>query len=444
MAGRSASTSDRPPGPRGSRLSGNLADYDADRLGFLTRVQQEYGDVVRFGPHTTIVFDSADVAEVLGGSTSFTIQQNFLQKKLTPLEADTLLPLRRAMNPGLRPHAVADIGPVVVRHLGPRLLALPGSDSQWLEPVALFEDVVSATVAEVVLGPDGPRVAPQVRDLLDELATVIGNPWAPPSWARTPTRRRIDRKHLGLRRTVMTLLEARGGTGTDLASGMATRARAHGLPPERVADTLIGALLAAQRVPAAAAAWTFLLLADHPSHQTEVRDALDAPDPDLATALARRVVLESLRLFPPTWMVARTTATPVKVGGYEISAGHHVMVSPYVMHRDERWFDDAAAFRPERWRGRRPAPAAYLPYGTGVHACPGRHLATGVLTELVTSVLRSHVVTRRPGEVVADPRTTLLPRGLALGLRPVGAGLGAEALPHGLAGHLERVADLTP
>ncbi len=62
-----------------------------------------------------------------------------------------------------------------------------------------------------------------------------------------------------------------------------------------------------------------------------------------------KVVKEVMRLYPPAWAVARTVAKECEVAGYLLPLGANVVVSPWVMHRDERFFPDPLKFDPDRW-----------------------------------------------------------------------------------------------
>src|SRR4029079_13254163 len=88
---------------------------------------------------------------------------------------------------------------------------------------------------------------------------------------------------------------------------------------------------------------------------------------DLAKrAVTEEVVLESMRLYPPAWGIAREALEPVEIGGYAFPKGADVLMSPGAVHRDARIFDDPPAFKPERWQGdlqRRLPRFAYFPFG---------------------------------------------------------------------------------
>jgi cytochrome P450 len=88
--------------------------------------------------------------------------------------------------------------------------------------------------------------------------------------------------------------------------------------------------------------------------------------------------MESLRLYPPAYAIGREAVRTVEIGGWQIPAGTTVFIIPWVMHRDARWFDEPAAFRPERWEdglADRLPRFAYLPFGGGPRICIGNRFA---------------------------------------------------------------------
>ena len=80
------------------------------------------------------------------------------------------------------------------------------------------------------------------------------------------------------------------------------------------------------------------------------------------------VVRESMRLYPPAWAIGRRAQRDHVADGVRITPGSVVVVSPWLLHHDERWWPDSGAFRPERWlEGDEARPRhAYIPFGGGV------------------------------------------------------------------------------
>ena len=278
-----------------------------------------------------------------------------------------------------------------------------------VDPVPFLERVTSRAVAAYYFGAEGDALPEPLGRLLDALALVIGNPFALPPNPWSPVRRRIGRRHGEVLELTLPLLRRRASAPSayDDFAGELVAARSAPTSLERLAHLVVGSMLAAHRVPAAAAGWMLMLVADHP--ETRARLAGDA-----AYSFAMAVVLETLRLYPATWLISRTALVDVELAGWRFPTGHHFLVSPYVVHRDEREFPDAETFRPERWLGPGRPSGTFLAFGHGRHACPGNNLAVMTLVTLLQTVTAGWRFARGPGSVRPDPRTTLLPQGLTM------------------------------
>ena len=146
-------------------------------------------------------------------------------------------------------------------------------------------------------------------------------------------------------------------------------------------------LIAGHTTTASALAWTWYTLSEHPEARGQIeqesRDVLAgrAPGADDLSRLGytRRVIEEVLRLYPPTWLTARTPMEDDELGGYRIPAGALILLSPYVTHRHPGVWEAPEHFDPDRF-GPEPSadrpPFAHFPFGGGPRHCIGRALAT--------------------------------------------------------------------
>lgn len=209
----------------------------------------------------------------------------------------------------------------------------------------LRRPVARATTAASLpslVGADRDAVGDAVLDWIDALGPVIAARRPPGRWSRV--RRR----------------EARARTAVEDLLG-----RLDGV--ERPAETATF-LAAGIQVPIAAGAFLLAHLAEHPTGLVEPVDA----------------VWETLRLTPPTWITARITSCDTALAGTLLPSGSVVMVSPLLLGRLEELVPGAHhdQFSPERWRDPTRRPGAWLPFGAGPHACPGRNLGVALLVEL--------------------------------------------------------------
>jgi cytochrome P450 len=214
----------------------------------------------------------------------------------------------------------------------------------------------------------------------------------------------------------------RGDDGTVLAMLLAARNEDGSPMPDRlVRDEVLTLMLAGHETTANALAWTWLLLDRNPAAAAALHAELDAAPADAEPAdlpYTRAVVAESMRLYPPAWVVGRRMTTDVQLDGWSVPAGSLVLASQWIVHRDPRWWPSALAFRPERWLGPEPHPrGAYFPFGMGRRVCIGESFAWSEAVLALAALARDWSPALVPGHPVAlRPAVTLRPR---YGLRMV-------------------------
>jgi cytochrome P450 len=151
-------------------------------------------------------------------------------------------------------------------------------------------------------------------------------------------------------------------------------------------DEAMTIFLAGHETSANAMAWSWYLLSQHPEAEArfheEVDTVLDGRRPGINDVsnlpYAGQIFAEALRLYPPVWAIGRQAIQPCQIGESAIKRGTVVIVSPYVTHRDPRWFPNPEAFDPDRWnpeaRAARPR-FSYFPFSAGSRACLGEGFA---------------------------------------------------------------------
>ncbi|NNC23237.1 cytochrome P450 [Salinisphaera sp. USBA-960] len=199
-----------------------------------------------------------------------------------------------------------------------------------------------------------------------------------------------------------------------------------GVMTEREAiDEVMTLIVAGHETTASALSFAWHLLATHPDATARAQAAADTVDEHRlrATGGGERgqldwidhVVAETLRLYPPGWLLSRRALADVDAGGYRISAGEQVYVSPYVLHRDASIWPRPTAFEPSRFERAldRAKRFAYIPFAAGARRCIGEQLARiEMRTHLVTMLRRF-----TPCAAGDDPPAV----DAAINLRPAGA-----------------------
>jgi cytochrome P450 len=151
---------------------------------------------------------------------------------------------------------------------------------------------------------------------------------------------------------------------------------------EQLGDEVATMILAGHETTATALFWSLYLLALDPATQEQVaaeaRDAIASGGLDLDRLKFTRAVLdETMRLYPPAFLIARAAAGPDVVAGRAVRKNDVILISPWLLHRHEKLWQDPSAFIPSRFMAPSPPPDrfAYLPFGVGPRICIGAHFA---------------------------------------------------------------------
>lgn len=161
---------------------------------------------------------------------------------------------------------------------------------------------------------------------------------------------------------------------------------------EQLGDQVATMILAGHETTATALFWSLYLLALDPSTQEQVAREVRATavsggfEPE-QLKFTRAVIDETMRLYPPAFLIARAAAGPDTVAGMPLKARDVVLIAPWLLHRHEKLWRDPNAFIPSRFMPPAPAPDrfAYLPFGVGPRICVGAHFA---LTEATLALAR--------------------------------------------------------
>jgi cytochrome P450 len=191
-------------------------------------------------------------------------------------------------------------------------------------------------------------------------------------------------------------------------------------------DEAMTIFLAGHETTANALSWTWVLLARHPEIAAqlgeEARRVLgDRPATyeDLEKLVfTRQVISESLRLYPPAWVLGRTTLDDYEIEHqnqqFVIPQGSLVLMSQWVMHRDARFWDVPETFDPSRWNEEKASATrpkfAYFPFSAGTRGCIGEGFAWMEAILLLAGLAahwRAHLVDDKP--IAKEPRITLRP-----------------------------------
>jgi cytochrome P450 len=416
--------------------------FSRDLLGALTHMTRTYGGLVRTRLPLHIYFagDPAIIEEILVRKAD-----SFRKDRVTRLlgrvvgngllvnEGDSWRHQRRLIQPAFHHQQLQSYPAMMVA-------ATERSAATWAAGQLrdVHQDMMEVTldiVAQALFGADvsgqAGRIGHALFDLMEEFGKLMGLSarFALPAWVPTPANRRLRRAVRDVDDVIHGIIAERrastAGDRHDLLSLLIQTRDEDGQPMSdtQVRDEAVMLFLAGHETTALTLTYALYLLAAHPEKQALLKTELDRVLGDRVPALGdleglvytENVVLESMRLYPPAWAMGREALAPVEIAGFSFPKGAEFVISPWVMHRDPRFFNAPETFQPERWENdlaRRLPKFAYLPFGGGPRICIGNRFAMMEAKLALATIARRFRFELDP-ETKVDlfPSVTLRPRG---------------------------------
>jgi cytochrome P450 len=442
-----AATRGAPPGPAGYPIVGVFPMARRDPLGFFTDCVRRHGDLVamRLGPHHVYLLRHPDhVKHVLQDNarayakapTASRVRSLF-GESLTMVDGDRWRERRRHVQPAFQPGLHARFASVVARAVA-ELLERWRPLAERGEPTELTGEMRRLTQTIIIRACFGEVSAGELQTLcqaLDAAVTRVDRRlWSPLGWLDVPSpasaryRRALGEVDAFISRLTAEARRSGPPPGTMLAALLdATEP----LTTPELHDELKAFLFAGHTTTASALAWVWHVLSEHPEARELIEEeclaVLGGRNPGMEDLPSlrdtRRVIEEVLRLYPPTWLTARSPVEDDSLGGYVIPAGALVLLSPYLTHRHPAIWDDPERFDPDRFILARAAmrPAfAYFPFGGGPRRCIGSAFATTEMQMIVATVAQRYRLSLLPGAPVFPTAGLTLRPGSALPARILG------------------------
>jgi cytochrome P450 family 135 len=389
---RLADSTALPPGSKAPAFLQGLR-YMRDPLGFLSGLQQRYGDIytVRFPFFGRIVYVASPelVKEVFTGSPAVfhagEANATVLEPALGPSSVLTLddephMQQRKLLLPPFHGERIERYGELIREVTRREMASWPVGETFALRPST--QRITLSVILRAVFGiEDEERIdrATRLIDTFSDRVTVItkfpnlrrdlgpGSPWRRFLRARAELDAFLY-EEIALRRT-----EAASEERDDVLSLLLAARHDDGSPmgDEELRDELLTVVGAGHETTATALAWAMERLLRTPAVLGRLRDSIAAGEDDYLDA----TVKETLRVRPVINDVARKLTAPATVGGYELPAGSFVLPAIAALHFREDIFPAPHEFRPERYLEARADNYAWIPFGGGVRRCVGAAFA---------------------------------------------------------------------
>ncbi|OLF10322.1 cytochrome P450 [Actinophytocola xanthii] len=443
--GRAASGEPRvPPGPPRSATLTLLRQLAGDRLTLMSTAARTYGDAVKvsIGPKTLYFFNHPDTAKYVLADNAGNYEKGIGYQEAKRALGDGLLTSagelwrkqRRTIQPVFQSKRITGLADVVATEaqalLGRLRAHAGGPPVDVLGEVTGFTlGVLGHTLLDADLGAFD-SIGHSFEAVQDQAMFEMESMGMVPLWLPLPKQRRFRRARRDLQRIVDTLVADRLANPRPDGDDVLTRLihstsleRDPRVGARRMRDELTTLLLAGHETTASTLGWALHLVDDHPEVAQRLHEEAVAVLGDRLPTFAdlarlrytAMVINESMRLFPPVWILTRRALGEDVVGGYRVPAGADVMVCPYTMHRHPSFWTEPDRFDPDRFDPDRPNDRpryAFIPFGAGPRFCVGNHLGLMEATFVLAMLARELRLTKVPGhEVVAEPMLSLRLRG---------------------------------
>ena len=431
-----------PPGPKGWPLVGVSLDILRDPLALMRRMAREYGDIVRLpvALGDRILLNHPDWIEQVLVVQQGKFYKSDLTKRVTGRllgqgllisEGEFWRRQRRLAQPAFHRSRINEYAATMAEVAEAHIREWREGEERDLagEMMALALDSALRTLFGTSLPGEAHRVGRAMTFLMRyQLRRQRSPVRIPESWP-TPRNRRAQREVDFLDSLVYRIISERQARGDasdrgDLLSLLMAAMDEDGgqMTSKQLRDETMTLFLAGHETTAQMLAWTWHALAENSSVETRLHEELSSVlggRPPQAADLGRlpylhAVMSEVLRMYPPAYITARTSVEACRIGEYEFPAGSTMLMSQWVMHRDARYYDEADAFRPDRWLdglAERLPPGAYFPFGDGPRRCIGQGFAmleAAVVIGTIAQRFRFRAVAGH--EAVPEPLVTLRSR----------------------------------
>jgi cytochrome P450 len=416
-----------PPGPtEGFDLGGS-----DESLARLRRYFKEYGDLYRVfapgrGVFNYVINHPDDIKRVLlSNHRNYTKGEGMDRVKILlgngimTSEGDFWRRQRRMMQPSFH-RRVIDQFSLLIRDVNDKFAARWADKAARGEAINMSDDASELTLEIVLCSIFG-------SDLARLEAQFGANPFE--VVAKEQNRDlKFAFRFRSLTKLVAELINRRRQTSEEhfdfLSMLMATRDRESGaaMSDKELIDEVLTLIVAGHETTAAALTWTWYLVSQHPETAERLQAEADRTAAgqtlglDAAEALqfTHQVLQESLRLYPPGWLITRRTLEADELGGFPIAPRTDVFISPYMLHRHPAYWSEPEEFRPERFAGADAEERhrfSYIPFAVGPRHCIGENIAMFEMLVHVHAMSRRFRLTRASNEPIElEAQINLRPR----------------------------------
>ncbi|MES3034380.1 MAG: cytochrome P450 [Gemmatimonadota bacterium] len=430
------------PGPKARFPGDMILRMSRARIALMRSMASTYGDVsqVTIGKQQIVLLTNPDdIRDLLVTNQRIFRKGQALERAkilvgegLLTSEGDVHLRQRRLVQPAFHRARIGAYAGAIISAAMQRQAAWRDGETLDINRAMMLVtlDIVAATLFGASVANEGSGIGNAMDDVFNAFSLGYGPLTPLLDILPSPRRRRFNAGKQLLDATIDRIIAARRASGEDtgdllsmLLHATDTEGDGGGMTDAQLRDEAITIFIAGHETTANALTWTWLLLARNPEAEQRLHEEVDRVLGDRAGTMddlaqlpfTRAVVAESMRLYPPAYVVGRRAMEPFSVGGFDFPARTLFLAPQFIVHHDRRWWPEPERFQPDRWLD--PAVTAarpkmsYFPFGAGTRICVGEQFAW-MEAMLVLATLARRWRVHVPGpDPELEPIITLRPRG---------------------------------
>jgi len=427
-----------PPGPKGKFLTGNLSLFSKNPLGFLHKCSREYGDIVRIAKFSYLINQPELIEQILHNKDSLfeKVDPALAQKNHTAF-SEAVMNSSGAEWQLKRRHLQPSFNKILIRENIAKTLSTTEhflGNWQYKPAIQNFRHEIALLSMEVgsqyLFGTAATSDEMlKITRMVEAIMTLTRNQVRLPLFIPSKNNLRLHKARYEVDEVINRIISRYKKltiSQTCVLDGLLAEDESGN--SKWIHDEIATMIMSGFEPMADALTWTCYLLALHPECKRKLVEEVDIIFSEQGGVSAssismlkytEAVIKESLRLYPPAWMTGRTAVKECIFSGYHVPKGVTMIVSPWVTHRDPRYFEQPDEYYPARWLKdnfvEKLPKYAYFPFGGGLRKCIGDYLIMTQMITIVASIFHKYNLRLTPDSTVTPyPALVLRPLGVEM------------------------------
>lgn len=383
----------------------NVFNFRKDCLSFLKKMTNQYGDIVHFnlGPYRVVLLNHPDfIKQVLSTDNNNFVKgrplemaKELMGEGLLTSEGEFHKQQSRIIQPAFHGKMMNYYAPVMTFYANNLM-------NKWKEgmTVDVLSEMVEMSIeiaGKTMFSIDIKEEVPDITKSLENIIPLFGRITLPFSEylikLPLPSTYRFYKARAQLDNIIYNIINARKKSRLDNGDLLSLLLNAqdqidanNSMTDQQIRDQALTLFLTGFDTTSLALSWTWYLLSQNPEAEYKLHIELDnvlngrLPTIDDVPNLVytKMVFAESMRIYPPIYVIARQAIEEFSISDYVVPAGTIVLTSPYLIHHDERFHHNPEQFNPNRWNNKNAYQQSrfdYFPFSRGARSCIGQHYA---------------------------------------------------------------------